>query len=88
MQIDFKCQQNKKASGSIRVNRDSDSNVNDERDRQSEKHFFPIISTVAGIRTDRSATHSEKAQHPIRVSFEPDSNDNDESDLQCEKQPL
>jgi hypothetical protein len=33
------------ASDSIRINREFDSNVIDESERQNEKHFDPIIST-------------------------------------------
>jgi hypothetical protein len=40
------------ANDSIRVNRDSDSNEIDEKDRQSEKHFEQRISTFRGIMID------------------------------------
>jgi hypothetical protein len=38
--------------GSIRVNRDSDSNEIDESDSQYEKHFEHRISTLRGIMID------------------------------------
>jgi hypothetical protein len=40
------------ASNSIRVKRESDSNVIDESDSQDEKHFEPRISTFLGIKID------------------------------------
>jgi hypothetical protein len=42
------------ASDSIRVNRESDSIVIDESDRQFEKHFEQRISTFRGITIDGS----------------------------------
>jgi hypothetical protein len=39
---------------SIRFKRKFDSNVIDESDRQYEKHFDPIISTLFGITMDWS----------------------------------
>jgi hypothetical protein len=38
------------APGSIRVNREFDSNVIDESDSQFEKHFDPRISTLRAIK--------------------------------------
>jgi hypothetical protein len=43
---------NLKASDSIRINREFDSNVIDESDLQYEKHFDPTISILFGIKID------------------------------------
>jgi hypothetical protein len=58
--------------------------VIDESDPQYEKHFDPRISTLRGIKIDRS-DDSENASDSIRVKCEFDSNVIDESDLQYEK---
>jgi hypothetical protein len=58
--------------------------VIDESDLQLQKHFDSRISTLFGIKIDRSDEH-ENAWDSIRVNREFDSNVIDESDLQDEK---
>jgi hypothetical protein len=72
------------ASDSIRVNRESDSNVTDESDLHSEKHDEQRISTFRGITIDESDDF-ENAFDSIRVNRESDSNVIDECDSQPEK---
>jgi hypothetical protein len=57
----------------IRVNRDSDSNEIDERDRQHEKHDEQRISTLRGIMIDRS-DDDEHADDSMRANLESCSN--------------
>jgi hypothetical protein len=75
----------KKASDSIRVNREFDSNVIDESELQYEKHSDPRSSTWRGIHMDWSDEY-ENANDSIRVKCEFDSNVIDESDWHSEKQ--
>jgi hypothetical protein len=72
-------------SPTCRVNPEFDSNVTDESESQYEKHLDPRISTLPGIKIDRS-DDPENASDSIRVKCEFDSNMIDESDLQPEKQ--
>jgi hypothetical protein len=58
--------------------------VIDESDLQREKHSDPRISTLRGIKIDRS-DEQENAPDSIRVKREFDSNVIDESELQDEK---
>jgi hypothetical protein len=53
--------------------------VIDESDPQNEKHSDPRISTLCGIKIDRSE-EKENALDSIRVKCEFDSNVMDESD--------
>jgi hypothetical protein len=53
-QIAFNDEQPGNAFDAIRVSFDPDSNVNDERDVQSEKHLSPRNSTEAGRQIDFS----------------------------------
>jgi hypothetical protein len=70
---------------SIRVSLISDSNVNDERDVQPEKEFFPTDSTEAGRQIDCSDEQRLSAPVSIRVSCALDSNVTDDSELHDEK---
>jgi hypothetical protein len=66
--------QPKKASGSIRLRIDRDSNVTDEREVHFEKHLLHKIATEAGIFTDSSNEQFAKVSSPIWFSFDPNSN--------------
>jgi hypothetical protein len=71
---------------SIRVSFDSDSNGNEQSERQLEKEFADRISTEAGTLIFLNEEQSESAEIGIRVSSDPDSNTNDESDVHKEKE--
>jgi hypothetical protein len=64
------------------VSFEPDSNVNDEREEQPQKHSGPITSTGDGIQIDFNAAQPESASLSIQVSFESDSNVNNERDEQ------
>jgi hypothetical protein len=74
------------ACNSICVKCEFDSNVIDESDLQSEKQNEPRISTLHGIKIDRSGDF-ENACDSIRFKCEFDSNVIDESEEQHEKHP-
>jgi hypothetical protein len=72
------------AFDSMRFTRESDSNETDSSDLQSKKHSEPIISTLRGIKIDRSE-EPENVSDSIRVNREFDSNEIDSSDPHEEK---
>jgi hypothetical protein len=61
MQIDFSDEQLAKDSASIELRCDPDSNVNVESEEQPKKHFWPRISTDAGMQIERRDVHKENA---------------------------
>jgi hypothetical protein len=56
----------------------------DSREEQQEKHPEPRISTLRGIKIDRTA-EDENASDSIQVNREADSNEMDSRDLHQEK---
>jgi hypothetical protein len=65
--------EDEKASDSIRVNREADSNEIDVSDLHSEKHDEPRTSTLLGITID-SRDDDENTRDSICVNREPASN--------------
>jgi hypothetical protein len=58
------------------------SNVTTQRDLQPVKQYFPISSTLDGMKIDKSGKRTQKRESPINHNFEPDSNATDEKDRQ------
>jgi hypothetical protein len=66
-QIDCNDEQSESACGHISISSEFDSNVNDESDRQLEKHLVPRIVTEAGRQIDCNEEPS-RAISSIRIS--------------------
>jgi hypothetical protein len=65
---------------SIRVSLESDSNVNDEREKQPQKHSLQRISANDGIQMDLNALQLWNALTPIRLIIGSDLKINEERD--------
>jgi hypothetical protein len=77
IQIDFNARQEQNVPYSIRVSFESDSNSNDERDKQDEKHFSPRTLTYDATQIDFNALQPQNAFPSIRASCESDLNVNE-----------
>jgi hypothetical protein len=76
--------ENENASDSMRIKCEFDSNVIDERYLQCDRHVEPRISTLLGMKMDRS-NEPANADDSIRINREFDSNGIDQNE-QFEKQ--
>jgi hypothetical protein len=66
----------------MRASFESDSNVNDEREKQQRKHILHNTSTEDGMQMDFNALQKQNASLSIPASFKSDSNVTDKREEQ------